>query len=101
MKIAAYEVREDERPYFDRQSKTKNIEIMITDLVLNSDTLSMAQGCQALTSLGESQLNAALLDEMHIIGIKYICTRTIAKALGMYVSNVRYAPTGWRNTRLC
>ena len=42
MKIAAYEVREDERPSFDRQSKTKNIEIMITDLVLNSDTLSMA-----------------------------------------------------------
>lgn len=103
MKIAAYEVRADERPYFEEFAAAQGCELVMTDANLTMDTLSMANGCDGVTTLGQSSLKGELLDRLHDIGIKAIATRTIGynhidlkrcDTLGIQVCNAAYAPNG-------
>lgn len=103
MKIAAYEVREDEEKYFNEISKELKVEIVYTSEVLNDETLGLAKGCDGVTILGRSKMNQEMLDKLKEYDIKCVSTRTIgynhidavyAKKLGIRTANANYAPNG-------
>lgn len=103
MKIAVYEMREDEIQELEKVSAELQVELVTTKDVLNSETAVMAEGCSGVTTLGHSILNRKLLEQLKNMGIKYISTRSVgynhidvqaAKDLGIMVSNSNYAPNG-------
>lgn len=103
MKIAVYELREDEISEFDKISQEFKLDLVKTKETLNSATVAFAKGCQGVTTLGHSTLDKAMLESLKNIGIKYISTRSIgfnhidihkARELGLRVSNASYAPNG-------
>lgn len=103
MKFISYETREDERKDFEELSKKLNVEIVLVKETLNENTVCLAEGCDGVTTLGQSQINKSILDKLRKINIKYIATRTIgynhidvkyAKSKGIKVSNAYYAPNG-------
>lgn len=108
MKIAAFEVREDERAFFEQLQREKPVEILLFNQTLTLQNAALAKGCQGVTTLGQSILNHDLLDALKAQGCAYICTRTIgynhidiayANQLGMRVANASYAAQ--RRGRLC
>lgn len=103
MKIAVYEMREDEVKEFYKAADELKVEIVTTKEALNSVTISFANGCEGVTTLGHSTLDRNMLQQLKAMGIKYISTRSIgfnhidieaAKELGLRVSNASYAPNG-------
>ena len=50
MKIAAYEVRPDEKPVIERLCKQYDIELVSTPANLDKTTASMAAGCDGVTT---------------------------------------------------
>lgn len=103
MKIAAYEVREDEKPFFEEFAAAQGCELVLTSENLTVGTISMAKGCDGVTTLGQSSLKGELLEHLHNLGIKAIATRTIGynhidlercAALNIQVCNAAYAPNG-------
>ena len=57
MKIAAYEVRPDEKPVIERLCKQYDIELVSTPANLDKTTASMAAGCDGVTALGLERLD--------------------------------------------
>lgn len=103
MKILLYEVREDEKQYIVEFANKLNLNVIITNEVASIENCHMVEGCEGISILGQSKLNAELLDIYHSKNIKFISTRTIgynhididyAKKLGIRVCNARYAPNG-------
>lgn len=99
MKIFAYEVRPDEAAAFDRIEKALGVTITRTHKTLAQDTLPLAAGYDAVTVLGHSQLNRAMLTLLKESGITVLSTRTVgcnhidlacAKELGISVCNTNY-----------
>ncbi|WP_319503373.1 NAD(P)-dependent oxidoreductase [uncultured Draconibacterium sp.] len=103
IKLTAYEVREDERIFFEEQAKLLNLEIIYTSETLNRKTLTLAGNSIAVTTLGQSRIDKALITCIKQMGIQCVATRTVgvnhidvnaAKALDIHVSSVNYAPNG-------
>lgn len=103
MKICAYEVREDERESFERIAAQCGVEVTLNEEVPSLDSASLARGCEGVTTLGQGQIHAALLDTWADMGVKYLSTRTIgynhidlthAEQVGMKVCNACYPPSG-------
>lgn len=103
MKICAYEVRQDELKDFAVYSKQYDCEIERHEELLTSDTAALAAGCEGVTTLGQSKLDAPLLDKLYAMGVRYIGTRTIgfnhidvahAKKIGLSVCHASYDPNG-------
>lgn len=103
MKITAYEVRNDERKYFEEVAVKYNIEIVYTKETLNDDTVELARGCLGVTILGQSKINPSILDKLKKLNICYISTRTVgynhidinyASQIGIKTSNASYEPNG-------
>lgn len=70
MKIAAYEVRPDEKPVIERLCKQYDIELVSTPANLDKTTASMAAGCDGVTTLGQSDYCNEVLDELKGYGVK-------------------------------
>ena len=51
MKIAAYEVRPDEKPVIEARCKELGIELISTGAILDSSTVEMSKGCDGVTTL--------------------------------------------------
>lgn len=103
MKIAVFEVRNDERNKLKEIEKSNPVKLILTEEVLNKKSLTLAKDCIGVSILGHSALDNRLLQELHHIGIKYISTRTIgynhidigtAKELGIRICNSCYPPQG-------
>lgn len=99
MKLFAYEVRPDETAAFNRIEKELGVTIARTHKTLTPETLSLSAGCDAVTVLGHSQLNSAMLTLLKEAGITVLSTRTVgcnhidlsaAKELGIRVCNTNY-----------
>ncbi len=100
MKIAAFEVKNFEDRDF-ACAASYGLEVSISREKLTMDRLSLVQGCEGISILGYSVLDAALLEELKKAGVKFIATRTIgfnhidvkaANKLGIRVSNAHYSP---------
>ncbi|WP_297100103.1 D-isomer specific 2-hydroxyacid dehydrogenase family protein [uncultured Draconibacterium sp.] len=103
VQITAYEVRDDEKKLIEKFEKELAIKIVSTKRALSEGTLHLAEGSNAITTLGQSQLNASMLEKLQVIKIKCISTRTIgynhidvkaAEKLGIKVCNATYDPNG-------
>ena len=103
MKIAAYEVRPDEKPVIERLCKQYDIELVSTPANLDKTTASMAAGCDGVTTLGQSDYCNEVLDELKGYGVKVLASRCVgynhmncdyARSLGFRLCNGAYAPNG-------
>lgn len=103
MKIFAYDVRDDERPYFDIAGREMGIELELHSGHLTPESLGLAAGCQGVSVLGHSDVNRLVLEKIADMGIRFLSTRTIgynhidvpaATEVGIRVSNSGYDPHG-------
>ena len=101
MKIAAFEVRPDEKDSFARWSKEYQVELLEYTQVPTLENAGLVAGCEGVTILGQGKIDRALLGKYRDLGVKYLSTRTIgsdhidleaAKELGILVCNASYAP---------
>ena len=103
MKIAAFDVREDERADFANAAERTGVEVELHAEALTADNAELARGAAGVSVLGHSQLDAELLETLKGMGVAVAATRTIgvnhieldaAKRLGVAVLNADYAPNG-------
>lgn len=103
IQIAAYEVRDDEKEFFEQQASTLEVQIIYTSETLNQQSIDLCDNCQAVTTLGQSNIDAKILRQLKLKGVQCLATRTIgynhidlnsATELGIKVSNTYYDPNG-------
>lgn len=114
MKIAAYGVRADERPYFDLYRKKTELtatekpelELTVTDQPLNMETVKLAEGAGGISINGVCQADAAMMEKLSSMNIHFLSTRTIgynhldldaAERNRIRCANVTYSPYGVAN----
>ena len=77
MKIAAFEVRPDEKTSFARWAKAYNVEVKEYSEIPSLENADLAAGCEGVTFLGQGKINRELLAEYKKLGVKCVSTRTI------------------------
>lgn len=102
MRIAAFEVRPDERDEFARQAERAGVdELTLHTEKLDAQTLDLARGYDAALVLGMVHYDQALLDALVSTGCRVLVTRTrgmdhidqdAARRAGVAVANTWYAP---------
>lgn len=103
MKIYAFEVREDEKKYFEELSELPGIELELHSEALTRDHISnLEPGC-GISILGMYSYRRPELDMMKEQDVLCLSTRTIgynhididyAQRIGLHVCNARYDPHG-------
>lgn len=101
MKICVFGQRPyDEQAVFSELAGKYPVELVSTALQPSPETLSLAEGCDAV-SIVAVPMPGAYIRRLHEMGVKMISTRTIgydhvdlntAKELGIHVSNASYSP---------
>ncbi|MBW3087795.1 hypothetical protein KIH77_03470 [Bifidobacterium sp. 82T24] len=103
MRIAAFEVRDDEREAFVSEAERVGVDVDLHEEPLTMGNVRLADGCDGVSILGQSHCDAGLLDSLAERGVTVVATRTIgynhidldaAKRLGIAVLNADYAPNG-------
>ncbi len=103
MKIAAYEVRPDEKPVIEKRCKELGIDLIATSEVLSAANVEMSKGCDGVTVLGQSDLNHGVIDTMVENGVKVHAFRCVgwdtidvdyARKAGLRITHGSYAPNG-------
>lgn len=103
MKIYAFEVRDDERDYFNSVEKEQNITIELLEGVITVQRAEQLENDSAISVLGMSEIDEEILSILDKKNIRYISTRTIgynhidleaAKRHNVHVCNAQYAPNG-------
>lgn len=102
MKIAVFEVREDEKNALHRLEETDKVSLFLTEKPYHSPD-QLPPGTEAVSVLGQSPLDAGALAGLKAAGVRWISTRTVgtdhidlqaAKKLGLRVCNAAYPPNG-------
>ncbi len=100
VKVFAYSVRSEEVPLFETYAKELGIDIETTNVPPTAATAEQARGADAI-SIVTTPVDAQLVEKFHVLGIRYISTRTIgfehidmqaAQNIGIGVGNVSYSP---------
>ncbi|PJM76185.1 D-isomer specific 2-hydroxyacid dehydrogenase family protein [Bifidobacterium simiarum] len=103
MRIAAFEVRDDEREAFATEAERLGVKVTLHAEPLDTGNAALVDGCDGVSTLGLSRLDAGMLETLAGRGVKVVATRTIgynhidldaAKRLGLAVLNADYAPNG-------
>lgn len=103
MKIAAYEVRPDERPIIEGMCREYGIELVSTPANLDLTTVDMAEGADGVTTLGQSDYCNEVIDKLSDFGVKVLAARCVgfdhmnrfyAREKGMHVCHGSYAANG-------
>lgn len=103
MKIAAYEVRPDEKPIIENLCKEYGIDLVSTQANLDATTVNMAEGADGVSTLGQSTYSNEVLDTLKGYGVKVLASRCVgynhmnvayARELGFKLCNGSYAPNG-------
>lgn len=101
MKILAFDVRHDEKKYFEEVALKYNIKIKLIEDSLTEDNAYICKGYDAITTLGLYNIDKKILDKLKLNNIAYIATRSIgynhidieyAKKIGIKICNTHYAP---------
>lgn len=102
-KICVFNYRDfDEGAYFEKISKELNIELVICPAGPTKDNIGLAKDCQCV-SIITTPIDAELMEQLQLLGIKMISTRTIgfdhidlaaAKKYGIAISNATYSTNG-------
>ena len=103
MRVAVYNYRDDEKPYFERFGKEYGLDIVPLSATPYIENVDLAKGCDALSIITSSNITPEMLDRYRKMGIRLISTRTIgyehidykyAAKIGIAVSNISYPPEG-------
>lgn len=103
MRIYAFEVREDERPYFDELAGRCPGDLELSSEPLDVDSLPPFEEGDAISILGLFPYGKDELTRLYEAGVRSISTRTIgydhidvdaARELGLHVCNAAYDPHG-------
>ena len=101
MKIAAFEVREDEKKSFAHWAEVYQAEVVEHSEGPSLENTELVAGCEGVTMCGQGKIDRELLTEYQKLGVKWLSTRTIgsdhidlaaAKELGISVCHANYAP---------
>ncbi|KRK33135.1 D-2-hydroxyacid dehydrogenase [Loigolactobacillus bifermentans] len=102
MKIVAYGIRDDERPYVAQWSESQNVEVKIVSALLDEDTVEQAKGYDGAVVYQQKPYTAAVLDKLASYGITALSLRNVGvdnidadaiKRNGFKVTNVpAYSP---------
>jgi D-lactate dehydrogenase len=102
MKIVAYGIRDDERPYVAQWSESQNVEVKIVSELLDEDTVEQAKGYDGAVVYQQKPYTAAVLDKLASYGITALSLRNVGvdnidadaiKRNGFKVTNVpAYSP---------
>lgn len=101
MKMLAYAVGEEERPFFLKYQKEYGVDLTMTELRPSMESLSLADGMDCINVLSETVITPELWDGFHALGVKLAVTRCVgmehmnrdyAAELGIPVRNVTYSP---------
>lgn len=101
MKTCVYSIHGFDRPFIEKANKGKH-ELVFTTAALSSKTVHLAETCEAVALISSDSAAAAVVEELHALGVRYIALRAAgydqvdlakAKALGIRVANVpAYSP---------
>ena len=103
MKIYAFEVREDEREYFEELPALPDVELELHPEVLTIDQIRTLESGSGVSILGMYTYRRPELDLMKKQGVSCLSTRTIgynhididyARQIGLHICNARYDPHG-------
>lgn len=103
MKIIAYGIRADEKPFLDKWSEENpTVEVASTAELLDENTVDQAKGADGVVTYQQKPYTASVLDKLGSFGIKCLSLRnvgvdnvdaTAAKRNGIQVTNVpAYSP---------
>ena len=101
MKIGVFEVRADEARCLENLQKELGFEAVIRQEPLTLENAGLVQGCQGVSTLGQSRMDEKLLEKLREQGVLCLTTRTVgynhidldaARRLGIRVCNVSYGP---------
>ncbi len=102
MKLMAYNYRPDELPLFRRYAEKYGVELKLCADAPGPDNVEGAKGFDCISMI-TTPMGKELMERFLAAGVRFISTRSIgydhidlkaAKALGMHVGNVSYAPDG-------
>ena len=75
MKLALFDAKPYDMPGFDRYGRERGIEIKYYETKLNEDTVSLAQGADAVCVFVNDTVNAAVIDRLAEYGVKAVLLR--------------------------
>lgn len=73
MKIAFFSVHSYDREYFSRFNESH--ELVFFETILDESTVNLATGCEAVCVFVNDRLNAAVLQQLHGLGIRLVALR--------------------------
>lgn len=78
MKIIAYGIREDERPYVKNwQWANPDVELVWTDKLLDVESAELAKGCDGVVAYQQKNYSADLLKRLHEMNIHNLSLRNV------------------------
>ena len=75
MKLAFFDAKTYDKPGFDRYAAEKGWEIKYYETRLNEDTVSLADGYDAVCAFVNDTLNATVVNRLHQMGVKMLALR--------------------------
>lgn len=100
MKVKAFCARPNEAPWFEKFSKTYDIDLTCDPGPLNMDTVDEVNGFEGVSIVHDGTMTDDLMKACAARGVKYFCLRTIgydginlklAEELGVHFSNAGYS----------
>lgn len=100
MKIFIYNYKDDEKEFFDRFGKQYGVELGFCYDYPSMENAELTRGYEGI-SIYVTDMNAAILQKFHDMGVKYITSRSVgfehfdlakARELGLKISTVTYSP---------
>ncbi|WP_125141835.1 NAD(P)-dependent oxidoreductase [Clostridium transplantifaecale] len=76
MKVIVYGLREDEKEVFPQEAAIQHVDITVTTEMLNSATVTLAKGHDAIIIVTACKITDAIAKELSEYGIRYILTRS-------------------------
>lgn len=102
MKIAVYNLRDDEAEFFEKYQREYGIDIVALEHAPYIENVEEVKGCDAISLTSDSRITADMMRAYHDLGIRFISTRTIgfehidveaATQYGIKTANIAYSPS--------
>lgn len=76
IKVAFYDAKAYDKPSFEHYGGLHGIEFRFLETKLNEDTLTLAQGCDAVCVFVNDSVTASVIEKLHEYGVKLIALRS-------------------------